>query len=57
MPPRPPFRRSPVLRHDAEHPRRYAVEEHPSDVCAPVNLPFDLKPLEGDEHLRRLLVD
>lgn len=57
IPLQPPYRRTLVLRHDAEHPRRYAIEEHPSDVCALMNLAFDLKPVESDEQLRSLLVD
>ena len=57
IPLQPPFRRTLVLRHDAEHPRRYAIEEHPGDVCALMNMAFDFKPVESDEQLRSLLVD
>jgi len=58
IPFRPPFRRVLVLRHNQTIPwRRYAIEEHPSDVCALMNAPFDLKPVHDDAHLKELLVD
>lgn len=52
-----PFRRTLVLRQDGDLPRRYAIEEHASDIAALMNLPFNLKPVESEEQLRSLLVD
>lgn len=58
IPLKPPYKRTLVVRHDAEHPqRRYAIEEHPNDIWALMNLPFNFKPVESDEQLRSLLVD
>ena len=53
----PPFRSTLVLRATADKPRMYSVVEHPDDICALMNAPHDLKPVESDEQLRELLVD
>ena len=55
VPLEPPFTRQTIFRQDGDQPRRYSIEEHPSDVAALMNLPLDLRPVESDEQLQELL--
>jgi len=52
-----PFRRVLTLRAGEDQPRSYAIDEHPNDVCALMNMPCETKPVESDEQLEGLLVE
>ncbi len=55
IPLKPPFRRQTILRAFEDHPRRYEISEHPSDVIALISAPGQYQPVESDEHLQELL--
>ena len=50
---KPPFKRVGVFRK----PYTYAIETHPNDVIALIGMPYERKPVEGDEELGELLSD
>ena len=54
----PPYRRVNIQRNTEDRPRLYAIDEHPSDICALMAMrSSDMQPVKSDEHLAELLVD
>jgi D-amino peptidase len=57
IPLRPPYRLVLTLRQTEETPRRYAINEHPNDIWALMNMPFSFQPVRDEAQLKQLLVD
>ena len=56
-PPKKPYRLVLTLRHSQTAPRRFAINEHPNDIWALMNLSFNFQPVRDDAQLKELLVD